>query len=105
MAAGIFIMGQAQEMVKPGQRKFHQDDQGYKQPMVTTGAGGSEHVPTPIPSAFTFRGDVNMNSHGSTSRDNSATLPLVDNESEEDLQTSSSGERQARQLNSIVINI
>ena len=74
-------------MINPGQRKFQRDEQGYTQPIVTSEGGASQHVPTPILSAFTFRGDAHMNSHGSTSRDNSATLPLMDNESEEDLQT------------------
>lgn len=61
----------------------------------------SQHVPTPIPSNLTFRGDVKMNSRENTYGDNSATLPIMDNDSEEDW--SSSGGGGSARLNNIVI--
>jgi len=91
-------------VVKPGHRKFNRDadtdvaEAGYSQP---TESRRSEHLPTPIPSLITFRGDVVMNSREDKQYDNSATLPMMDNASA--YSSASSGE--AQRLNSIVINI
>ena len=106
-AAGMFIMNQS--MVKPGQRKFTKDNDGYDQPLVTVtfeGERSSQHVPTPIPSGMTFRDDDKMNSRESTNNENSATMPIMDNESDEGFSSASDGGGGGiKQLNSIQINI
>ena len=49
-----------QPVIKPGHRKFKKDAQGYSEPTVTFEGteSASQHIPTPIPSDLTFRGDV-----------------------------------------------
>lgn len=93
-----------QQVIKPGQRKFKKDAQGYDEPIVTFEGtqSASQHVPTPIPSNLTFRGDVKMNSRENTFGDNSATLPIMNNESDEDW-SSSGGSAASGRLNNIVI--
>jgi hypothetical protein len=59
-------------------------------------------MPTPIPSCLTFRGDAHMNSRESTNQDHSATLPIMNNESDEDWSSESSSAAN-RRLNSVVI--
>ena len=93
-STGIFQMGSMLmnniPVVKPGQRKFQKDSQGYSKPQITfEGNSASQHVPTPIPSSLTFREDAQMNSRENTFGDNSATLPIMDNESENDGSSSS----------------
>ena len=93
-----------QPVIKPGQRKFKKDAQGYNEPIVIFEGtqSASQHVPTPIPSNLTFRGDVKMNSRENTFGENSATLPMMDNESDEDW-SSSNGSAASNRLNNIVI--
>lgn len=92
-----------QTVVKPGHRKFKKDAEGFSEPIVTFEGTdcASQHVPTPIPSNLTFRGDAQMNSRESTLNDNSATLPMMDNDTDEDWSSNESAA--SGRLNNIVI--
>ncbi len=85
----------------------------FQEPVFTDGGreSASQHMPTPIPSNMTFRqgtgggSDVHMNSRESTANaaENSATLPLLNNDTDDDWSSQGSSAGKERRLNNIVI--
>lgn len=96
IATAAVLMNQS--VVKPGERKFTKDAEGYTEPRTTIEMqtnSAAQHIPTPIVSNLTSHGDIHMNSRESTQNEYSATLPIMNHESDEDWSSQCSSNRDA----------